>query len=60
MALWSGKGLTLARMKTYQMRCFRALKNYRDFKIHAKRVLENKQKKDRIKKMRDVFQGWMK
>lgn len=42
------------------MRCFKALKNYRDFKVYSKNVLENKTKTDRIKKMRNVFQAWMK
>lgn len=60
MALWSGKGQTVARMKVAQMRCFQALKGYRDFKKHTQAVLENKAKKDRIKKMRDVFQAWHK
>ena len=60
MALWSGKGNTLARMKVCQMRCFQALKGYRDFKKHSDAVLANKAKKYRIKKMRDVFQAWHK
>lgn len=28
MALWSGKGLTIGRMRTLTMKCFSALKNY--------------------------------
>lgn len=55
MALWSGKGQTLARMKVVHMKCFRALKNHVQFKKHSKMVLENKGKKDRVKKMRNVF-----
>ena len=58
MALWSGKGQTMARMRMIQMRCFLALKNYHEFKKHSKRVLENKSKENRITKMRQVFQAW--
>jgi exopolysaccharide biosynthesis predicted pyruvyltransferase EpsI len=60
MALWSGKGQTLARMKVVHMKCFRALKHHCQFKKHSKMVLENKAKKDRIQKMRAVFQAWVK
>ena len=42
MALWSGKGQTLARMKVVHMKCFRALKNHLQFKKHSKLVLANK------------------
>lgn len=60
MALWSGKGLTVARMRAVTMKCFLALKNYRQFKLHSKAVLENKRRSNREKQMRKVFQGWVK
>jgi centrosomal protein POC5 len=59
MALWSGKGLTLARMKVVQMKCFRALKHHLQFKKYSKQVLANKALKHRIDKMRSVFQAWL-
>jgi hypothetical protein len=60
MALWSGKGQTLARMKITQMRSFRALKWYYQFNKYSKQVLSNKAKKDRVEKQRKVFQAWVK
>jgi len=60
MALWSGKGQTLARMKVVQMRCFRALKEYREFKKHTKMVLEHRNRTGNVKMLRDVFQAWQK
>ena len=58
MALWSGKGQTLARMRMTMMRSFLALKNYREFKKHSKIVLANKSTENRLKKMRSVMQAW--
>jgi hypothetical protein len=55
MALWSGKGQTLARMKVVHMKAFRALKHHCQFKKYSKQVLVNKAKKDKIKNMRNVF-----
>lgn len=60
MALWSGKGQTMARLRVTQMRCFQALKGYRDFKKHTEAVLEHKARKFRKQKLRDVFQAWHK
>jgi len=60
MALWSGKGQTLARMKVVQMKCFRALQEYREFKKHTKMVLEHRNRTAKAKKMREVFQAWHK
>lgn len=60
MALWSGKGMTLARMRALTMRCYLALKKYYQFKKHAKAVLENKKKENRVRQMRKVFQAWEK
>ena len=60
MALWSGKGQTLARMKVVQMKCFRALKEYREFKKHSKAVLEHKSRIARQNRMRELFQAWQK
>lgn len=40
MAIWAGKGKTLAKMKVLQYKCFNALKLFRDFKKHSKTVLK--------------------
>ncbi len=42
MSFWSGKSKMLLRIKLLQHRAFSALKDYRDFKKHSKRVLENR------------------
>ena len=55
MALWSGKGLTIARLRVAQMRCFLALKRYRQFKNHTGLILKNKEEENRIKNLRTVF-----
>jgi hypothetical protein len=55
MALWSGKGQTVARLRNTQMKCFLALKGYREFKKHSKAVLDNKSCENRMKSMRKVF-----
>ena len=60
MALWSGKGQTVARMKVVQMKCFRALKEYREFKKHSKAVLEHRNRVGKVNRMREVFQAWQK
>lgn len=60
MALWSGKGQTMARMKVVQMKCFKALKEYREFKKHTKMVLDHRNRTGKVKKMREVFQAWQK
>ena len=60
MALWSGKGQTIARLRNTQMKCFLALKGYLEFKKHSKTVLDNKGRTNRIKSMRNVFQAWNK
>lgn len=60
MALWSGKGQTLARLRTVTMKCFQALKHYREFKLHAKAVLENRRRHNNKAQARRVFQAWVK
>ena len=42
MALWAGKGKTLARLNVMKFKCFQSLKQYREWKKHTKRVLEQK------------------
>ena len=42
MSFWSGKSKMLLRIKILQHRAFSALKHYRDFKKHSKRVLDNR------------------
>ena len=59
MALWSGKGKTLARLTTLKMKSFTALKkNWEDNK-HNKNIVANR-KKHHNKEMvlRKVFQAW--
>ncbi|CDW91294.1 UNKNOWN [Stylonychia lemnae] len=60
MALWAGKGKTLARMKVLQFKCFNALKQYREFKKHSKNVLKHKLEQYRENTKRKVFLGWEK
>lgn len=55
MALWSGKGLTVARLRTVTMKCFTALKAFREFKLYSKNVLENKNKENKARNTRRVF-----
>ena len=59
MALWSGKGQTLARMKVSQMKCFRALKHYYQFNKYSKQVLSNKARTSKVDQKRKVFQAWV-
>ena len=40
LALWSGKGKTVSRIKTLQMKCFLALKQNKEFKKHSKLLIE--------------------
>ena len=47
-------------MKVCQFKCFKALKEYREFKKHTKTILEHKSETNRVKKMRKVFQAWNK
>ena len=42
LALWSGEGKTLARIRGLQLKCFLALKQYRAWKKHSKNTLNNK------------------
>ena len=60
MALWAGKGKTLARVKCLQLKCFLALKQYREWKKHCKLVLAQKKRQFRENQSRKVFHGWQK
>ena len=42
-------------MKVVQMKCFRALKEFREFKKHSKAVLEHRNRVGKINRMREVF-----
>lgn len=55
MALWSGQGKTISRIRTTQMRAFMALKAYRAFKVHSKNVLEHKLRKFKLERARTIF-----
>ena len=60
MAFWSGKGKTIGRIKTMQVRCFNALKRYWQFKKYAAQMVAHKMRAHKKEKMRKVFQGWVK
>lgn len=58
MALWAGKAKTLLRIKFIQANAFNALKTYRDFQIHSRRVLEHRSRQNKENLARKAFQGW--
>lgn len=60
MALWSGKGKTLARVNALKLKCFFALKNYREWKKHTKKVLDHRLRQYKEDTKRKVFLGWEK
>ena len=60
LALWAGKGKTLARMKVLQMKAFNSLQQFCRFKKHSKIVLKNKLATFREDTKRRVFRGWEK
>eukprot|EP00347_Sterkiella_histriomuscorum_P014474 403360737 len=60
MALWAGKGKTLARMKVLQFKCFNAFKQYREFRKHSQKVLAHKLAYYRKTMKQRVFSGWEK
>lgn len=60
LAVWSGEGKTLARIRGLQLKCFLALKQYRQWKKHSQAVLANKAKKFKQEHSRRVFQAWHK
>ena len=58
MALWAGKAKTLLRIKFIQASAFNALKTYRDFQIHSRRVLDHRARQNKENLARKIFQGW--
>ena len=42
MALWAGKGKTLARVKVLELKCYMALKQYWQWKKHSKKLLQHR------------------
>ena len=60
MALWSGKGKTLSRLNASKFKCFMALKQYREWKKHSKKVLEHKLADFKYNMKRKAFLGWEK
>lgn len=58
MSFWAGKAKMMLRIKLLQHQAFYALRKYRDFKKHSKRVLEHKMRQYREKVKREVFKGW--
>lgn len=55
MALWSGRGKTIGRIQTLKMRCFSALKQYKEFKKHSQTMLEHRSRQHSCNRMRRVF-----
>lgn len=55
MAFWSGKGKTIGRIKTMQVRCFRALQRHWQFKKYSTQMVGHKMRAYKLKKMRSVF-----
>jgi hypothetical protein len=60
MALWACQGKTIGRIRALQMRCFYALDQYRKWKKHSKRVLDNQRISFKTNQSRRVFQAWIK
>lgn len=58
MALWAGKAKTLLRIKFIQSNAFNALKAYRYFQVHSRRVLEHRSRQNKENLARKAFQGW--
>jgi hypothetical protein len=60
MALWAGKGKTIARVNTLKFKSFIVLKNYRSWKKHSQQMLKHKIKEHRETVKRNVFLCWEK
>lgn len=60
MAIWAGKGKTLAKMKVLQYKCFNALKLFRDFKKHSKTVLKLQLQRHKQNTRKRAFLCWEK
>ena len=58
MSFWAGKSKMLLRIKLLENLAFSALKSYRDFKKHSKRILEHRLRQYRENVKRSVFLGW--
>jgi len=58
MALWAGKGKTLATMKLLQSKCFNALRQFREFKKHGRDLLKLQLRRHRDGLKKRAFIGW--
>lgn len=54
----AGENKELSKLRVVQHKAFLALKNYAGFKKHSKNVLEAKNRDNKLKMKRMVFQGW--
>jgi hypothetical protein len=60
MALWAGKGKTLARLSILKLKSYLGLKKYWQQKKHNKLLMVHKLRKYRETIKRSVFLGWEK
>lgn len=60
MALWAGKGKTLAAIMIIKNKCFNGLKRYREWKKHSKVVLNHQTNNFKQELKRKVFLAWEK
>ena len=60
MALWAGKGKTLARVNVLKLKSFMAIKNYRNWKKHSAIILKQKLADYRANVKKRVFLNWEK
>ena len=58
LALMAGKNRQLMRLKVVQYKAFKALKDYRGFKMYSKNILDAKAKENKENFKRKVFQAW--
>lgn len=58
LALLAGKNKQMTRLNVAQYKAFKALKSNAGFNKHSKKVLENKDKENKLKFKRRVFQAW--
>lgn len=58
LALMAGKNKSMMRLKVVQYKAFKALKDYAGFKKYSKNILQAKERENKLKMKRRVFQGW--
>ncbi len=60
LALMAGKNRQMMRLRVTQYKAFKALKTYVGFKKHSKNILEAKDRENKLKDKRKIFQAWQK